>query len=250
MSQDFFVSAASARNLKAIARRRLPHIDSAHLTEATAASLGFRTHAALRAALKNSPTAAAQPPCTRRFAERLTALGHPADPAMELALPDLSVSYAVFMTTPLTAIRGPRFRAWRNLMVSGINAGLQQGLFGLSPNQNYWHAPTNQDIDQSHGGLVRFTFEDGSPALASFREISGDELAVRVVLRPTSLDVDPQHYGGFPDGEAFAHGWLERRLGAWIQDAVTLSCRRRLLHPVGSVLVEPKGYADQGSFFL
>lgn len=82
MSQVFFVSAASARYLKAIVCRRLPHIDSAHLREATAASLGFRTHAALRAALKNAPTAAAQPPCTRRFAERLTTLGHPADPAM------------------------------------------------------------------------------------------------------------------------------------------------------------------------
>lgn len=53
--------------------------------------------------------------------------GRPGD---ERALPNLSVSYDVFTTAPLTAVRGPRFRAWRNLMVSGINAGLHHGLFG------------------------------------------------------------------------------------------------------------------------
>jgi hypothetical protein len=34
--------------------------------------------------------------------------------------------------------KSPRTRAWRNLMVAAINAGLEQGHFGLTPDDNRW----------------------------------------------------------------------------------------------------------------
>jgi len=39
-----------------------------------------------------------------------------------------------------------RARAWRNMMVAAINAGLEQKLFGLQPGQNYWISVKGGDI--------------------------------------------------------------------------------------------------------
>jgi len=48
-----------------------------------------------------------------------------------------------------------------------------------------------------------------------------------------------------------AHGWVERRLGAWIQDGgEAFHCKRALKPELVGLSIEPAGYADQGSFIL
>jgi len=69
---------------KAALRGALPTIRSAHLTEALAAGLGFRTHAALRAALASEsgkPPAVAEP-ASLRFTARLAELGYEGVPTI------------------------------------------------------------------------------------------------------------------------------------------------------------------------
>ncbi|HST36336.1 MAG TPA: hypothetical protein VLK25_06875, partial [Allosphingosinicella sp.] len=74
-------------SLKRAAREQMPLVKSGHLTEAIAAALGFRTHAALLAKLALNP---ALPPdaveCDpARFVTRLAELGYSASLAIDLA---------------------------------------------------------------------------------------------------------------------------------------------------------------------
>ncbi|MBS7457900.1 hypothetical protein [Coralloluteibacterium stylophorae] len=51
--------------------------------------------------------------------------------------------------------------------------------------------------------------------------------------------------------DAYARCWVGRRLGAWIQDGgEDFSCRGAALSRVAGVTIEPRGYSDQGSFFM
>ncbi|MBF8663768.1 hypothetical protein IRZ45_09530 [Pseudomonas aeruginosa] len=246
----FFVSEASLRNLKQGAQRRgrALGISSSHLSEAIAASLGYKTHAALRAALADHATAEAQKPSNGQLVRRLRQLGYQAPEDLEL-LPELDRSYTPFKSFPLGAKRGVRWWAWRNLMVAAINAGLEQRLFGLAPSDNWWPggAPDSYKCVRSS---YRFVI-DGEPAIASVDAISGDELSISVILNPKRGDMQPEWYCGLRDGDAVAHGWLERRLGAWIQDGgESFSCKRATQSRIAELAIEPAGYSDQGSFFM
>ena len=72
----FFVSAAAVRNLKQSAQHRARSVSSSHLSEALAAALGFKTHAALRAALADHATVEVPKPSNARMVRRLHELGH------------------------------------------------------------------------------------------------------------------------------------------------------------------------------
>lgn len=53
------------------------------------------------------------------------------------------------------------------------------------------------------------------------------------------------------DGDAVAHCWVERRLGAWTQDGGNaFSCKRSAQSHLAGLVIEPRGYSDQGSFIL
>jgi hypothetical protein len=69
--------------VKRALRAALPQVRSQHLSEALAAALGYRTHAALREALRSAPLAAPPLPLVdaAAFARRLRALGYDLDPA-------------------------------------------------------------------------------------------------------------------------------------------------------------------------
>jgi len=72
-----------------------------------------------------------------------------------------------------------------------------------------------------------------------------------VLLDPRNEEVEADFNDGLDDGAACAHGWLERRLGAWIQDGgEEFSCKRAVQARVAAVKIEPHGYADQGSFIM
>jgi hypothetical protein len=136
-------------------------------------------------------------------------------------------------------LRGDRKReAWRNLMVGGINAGLEQGRFGLSGDDGW----DGTEI------VYRFVF-DGLPAIAYVRDIGG-ELAVHVAIQPTARGEEwvRSYNAGFLAGEAFASGWLEREQGCWLQMSIapTGCIRNALVDRVVRHRLEPLGYADSG----
>lgn len=245
----FFLSEAALRNLKSHAQCRVSGISSSHLSEGIAAALGFKTHAALRAALAGRATARVQKPSNARLAQRLHQLGYDV-PVGLTVLPEFEHSYSPFKGFPLGTKRGVRWWGWRNLMVSAINAGLEQRLFGLSPSDNWWPggAPDSHDCARH---TYRFLFDGELAAVASVDAISGDELSISVILKPKKADVQPEWHCGLSDGDSVARGWLERRLGSWIQDGgENFRCTRAMQSRVADVAIEPVGYSDQGSFFM
>lgn len=246
----FFVSKSAVRTLKQSAQRGLRDVSSSHLSEGVAAALGFKTHAALRAALADRATTEAQKPSNAVLVQRLRQLGYASIPDDLRLLPQFEHSYTPFRNDPLRERRGVRWHAWRNLLVAAINAGLEQRLFGLSPGENWWPggAPASHECQRS---TYRFTVEGGIAVIASVNAISGDELSISVILNPRKADIQPEWYCGLKDGDAVAHGWLERRLGAWIQDGgESFRCKRAVQPRLADLAIEPNGYSDQGSFFL
>lgn len=246
----FFVSEAAVRNLKQIAAKRVGGASSSHLSEGVAAALGFTTNAALRSALAGRPTVQVQKPSNARLIERLRQLGYTVIQRDQQVLPEFDRSYTPFRSDPLRKRRGVRWHGWRNLLVAAINAGLEQRLFGLSPDENWWPGANAKKIGGDRG-IFRLVFDQKMPAIASVNAISGGELSIHVVLNPKHGEVEPDLYSGFCDGDAYARCWLERKLGAWIQDGnIDISCRRSVLPLVAGAVIEPNGYADQGSFIM
>lgn len=145
--------------------------------------------------------------------------------------------------------------AWRNMMVAGINAGLEQGLFGLNAGDNRWPC---RKADEEGPGVPRefvyhFMFPGGVPAVAYVGDAGFDELAINVALWPTPQGAErvKAHNAKFLAGEAFAIGWLERQEGPWLQTGrSTCTCRRRLLKQVAAAQIDPVGYADNGQLFI
>lgn len=249
-ASSYFVSEAAARNLKQTALRRVSGVSSSHMSEAVANALGFNTHAALRAALVGRPTVEAQKPSNARLLERLRQLGYSNVPDDLRLLPELDRSYSPFRTFPLRRQRGARWMAWRNLLVAAINAGLEQRLFGLSPGEDWWPgADLKPPRAASHA--YRFLFDGDMPATASVHAISGDELAIHVVLNPRNAEMAPEEFIGTKSADAHARCWLERRLGAWIQDGnVAFSSKRSVQPRIARIAIEPMGYSDLGSFIM
>ncbi|MDE2401979.1 MAG: hypothetical protein KGL90_09975 [Burkholderiales bacterium] len=246
----FFVSEAAVRNLKGTSVRRIYGISSAHLSEAFAAAIGFRTNAALRAALVGQATVEVPKPSNARLLQRLRELGYTSVPDDLQLVPELQHSYTPFRQFPLNKRRGVRWNSWRNLVVMAINAGLEQRLFGLQPTDNWWPGAA-RNHHECQSANYRFNVASGIPAIASVDAHAGDELSIQVVLDPKRLDVNPSIFCGLSDGDAVAHCWLERRLGAWIQDGGEgFSCKRTAQAMLVGLNVMPKGYADQGSFIL
>jgi hypothetical protein len=246
----FFVSEAAVRNLKHGAERRISGVSSSHLSEGIAAALGFKTHAALRAALDGQATIEVPKPSNVRLAQRLRQLGHTTVPDDLRLVPELKHSYTPYRNFPLGKRRGVRWVAWRNLVVAAINAGLEQRLFGLSPSENWWPggAPDSHDCQV---GTYRFAVDASLHAVASVDAKCGDELWIHIIVNPRSSDIEPNMFHDLSDGDAIAHCWVERRLGAWIQDGGEgFSCKRSLQPCLAGLAIEPCGYSDQGSFFM
>lgn len=135
-----------------------------------------------------------------------------------------------------------RYRAWRNLCVAGINAGLDQFVFGLEPGQG--PIPPKRAV---------YTFTVcGRQAYADVSDVGYDEVRVAVTIG------DRPDYDKWGRGDAFAHCWLERRTGKWIQNrwrgsgrsAGIFRCSKALIRQLAALEIEPDGYADHGQFFI
>lgn len=247
---QFFISNSAVRTLKKSAQRYLPAVSSSHLSEGIAAAFDFRTNAALRSALEGRATAEVKRPNNRLLVQRLHQLGHTSVPVDLRLLPEFEHSYTPLRHFPLRVRRGVRWHAWRNLIVAAVNAGLEQRVFGLSPEENWWPGGKMKN-EECKRGVYSFNVDQGMAAIASVDANSHGELYIMVILNPRKGDIEPEWYCGFADGDAVAHCWLERRFGAWIQDGGEgFRCRRVMHSRLADLAIEPNGYADQGSFFM
>ncbi|MCA0450894.1 MAG: hypothetical protein LCH62_14170 [Proteobacteria bacterium] len=243
-------------------------LQSSHLSEALAAACGFNSNAALVAAMKvgpiNDPDYVLLDEAA--FLERLTALSN-------CARNDNFSSFSfdkVHFSSPTETINtyspaakriefstSTRKRAWRNMMVAGINEGIERRLFTVRRGDNRWPKP--QSSSHSSRGIFVYEFSISSiPALASVSAAGDAQLSIHVALWPTLGDTSWIRTGGagFFAGEAFATGYLERDEGAWLQvpsnagGTPVFACRRKLLKYVSEIKIRPRGYADRGAFRL
>jgi hypothetical protein len=243
---SIFLSEPALAALKKALRKDLPHVGSSHLSEALAAALGRRSYAALRSEL---PGFAADPPIELldegRLQRRLEELGYPSDP--EFCFESLEESGAIPTVDPRSGnidYRGLRQRAWRNLMVCAINAGIEKGLYSLRPGDSRWPGADHE------GTLFDFMLPNGLPARGYVSDIGYGELSVHVAVNPKDDSVCAFN-AGFAAGDAMATGWLERQRGAWLQSSTTsFHCRRTLLKELTNLVVEPLGYGDRGRVIM
>lgn len=237
--------------LKNSLRDEFPHVKSSHLSEALAHSLGFRTYAAMQAAMvgpeQDRPFVRLQ---TQRFVERLKQLGYEDDPEFdfEITIAGREPLTGVVSTMPDSAYdieyKTVRQRAWRNLMVCAVNAALEQRLFSLRPGDNRF------PDDMRSGTLFDFTLPNGKPARGSVADAGFSELSVHAAVNPKG-DVVRAFNAGFDAGDAFGTTWIERERGVWMQSSdSSFNCRKGLLEQLAALQVEPMGYGDRGRVIM
>lgn len=236
---------ASVAALKNALRSEFPDVKSSHLTEALAFALGYRTNAAMLAALEGPEN---DRPFTLldsdKMLTRLQAFGYPRDPEFDFELMDITNMPGVISTTCDHAheydYKSEREKAWRNLMVCAVNAGLAQKLFTLRPNDNRFGA----------GQIFDFTLPDGTPARGFVSDAGFSELNLHAAVNPKGDSVRGTN-AGFNAGEAFASSWLERERGAWLQTSLTsFRCRKPLIQRLSALEVTPQGYGDRGRVIM
>lgn len=137
--------------------------------------------------------------------------------------------------------RGARKKAWSNTMIAAINAGLDQGLFGLKAGDNRWPGSRTK---------YRFILCEGLPAIASIADVGFGELLIDVLVNPRGEGEDSvgvHAWSGFwaKVSDAQVSGWLERSKGRWLQtESKPLGYFRRDVIPtLANIATRPKGYA-------
>jgi hypothetical protein len=252
---------AGLLNAKRAVRETFPDEKSAHLTEAIAAACGYRTHAAALEAARRSNSVDPDFVLLKdeAFARRLCELS-----GTELA-PDYAQDWLEYLPFPSKELairtesaklheldyKSDRAKAWRNLMVAGINVGIERRLFTIRPGDNRWPGVTSDPRVRSEGHVYRFSIGE-IPAVAYVNDAGFEELSIHVTAWPSARG---EHWiragnAGFEAGEAVAAGWLERQDGAWLQvgGRPLLVCRRHRLEALSSLSIRASCYADRGNF--
>lgn len=250
------VSETNINAVKKVLREDFIDEKSSHLSEALAAALGYRTHAALLAELTSF---AEDPPIvllsTESFVSRLQAFGYPRDDEFDFDY--LDQRPGIIRTSSLSfdyvEYKSRCEWAWRNIVVCAVNEGIRSKTFSLRKDDNRW--PGARPVHPAHGPDYRvndpgvslsFKLPNGLQAQAKFRDIGWGELEVLVAVNP-ERDWLQRGTQGFEAGAAFAQGWLEREKGAYLNSATNLfNCRTSLLSALASMKVEPLGYGDRG----
>ncbi len=146
------------------------------------------------------------------------------------------------MNTRTTQERSrPRYRAWRNVMVASVNAGIERGVLSLLPGAQIAETVIQFRLDQN---IVQ----------AAFSSDHWDEIHVQAFVNPR-----PGVYAHSCNGldgplalyaDCQVRGWVERRHGPYVQDGALLRCRRAMVHGLSGLAIEPNGYADHGRLRL
>jgi len=245
------LSISSLAAIKKPLREEFPDVRSSHLSEALAAALRRRTHAALLADVRRN---ADDPPIelldTELFCGRLHELGYARDE--EFSFDFINIP-EVINTLPSSAFdieyKSARQKAWRNLLVSTVNEAIRRKMISLRPSDNRWPGADPTNMRRTTEDSVMFDFplpQNGLPARAYIFDIGHDELSIHIAVNPKGDWVKVWN-AGFDAGEAFATGWLERQKGAWLQSAHEMfNCRKVLLPAIAGMEVQPLGYGDRG----
>lgn len=238
----------SLAELKKSLRKNLVFVRSSHLSEAMAAALDFRTYASLLASL---PAQASDPTIrlldNERFEAKLREFGY------QLADDDFRFEWlldckGLINTMPNSGCDieycSQRDKAWRNLMVLTVNEGIRQKLFSLRVDDNRW--PGAEAGFQGTGYIFEFKLPDGKAAKGHVSDAGHGELSIHAAVIPNRDWVKASN-SGFHAGEAFARGWLERELGAWLQTSSNLfNCRKWLVEDLANLEAVPIGFGDRG----
>ncbi|HUW97414.1 MAG TPA: hypothetical protein VMV40_01035 [Acidiferrobacter sp.] len=240
-------------SLKQYLHAKYPEIRSSHLTEAIAAALGCKSHAALQTELskiQDSQQYVLLDDTT--FDKRLQDLGYPSHPEFIFESLNKGVSDIISTVSPSASgieYRTERERAWRNLMVCTINEGIRQRLFTLHPG-NYSWVPQNDESLRQNGCCFHFNLPNGQPASGYVRDARFGELSIHAAANPTGNFIRSFN-AGFLVGDAFATGWLEREKGAWLQSTPSrFNCRKSLLKSIANIEVRPRGFGDRGQLII
>ncbi len=137
-----------------------------------------------------------------------------------------------------------RKRTWRNALVAAINAGLEQGIFGLGPSDNFWLDQFENEQHERY--FYRFSIAD-IPVEVSVSNINFGELAIHVAFWPTMCNPP------FPNlptlkGLVEARGWLERLHGTYLQTSYPwqLRARHAFGRHISQLAIDPMGFDDHG----
>ncbi|MBV61233.1 MAG: hypothetical protein CMH65_08030 [Nevskiales bacterium] len=261
-------STAAVDSAKRALRDFMPDSKSAHITEALAAGLGFRTHAALISAIKAAPDETRFIELDERaFEARITSL----EEGTAAVWSDDDQGWSEWPNFPdrrlVIRTRSDSFydrgygsygwKAWRNVMVATINAALEQKLITLLPDDNRWLGYVHHPKDGRNEGVVFDFYVKGIAAVGYVNDAGFGELSIHGALWPTP---DAKRWicaaglssPGFHAGKVVAQGWLERKDGAWLQrpsePRPSLSCRAPHLRHVAGLDIPTMGFGDRGDF--
>lgn len=246
------LSTDSVASVKKALQTEYQDVGSSRLSECLAAALGFRTHAALRAALQQYKS---DPPVVFLSNERFEARMRELCSIETEQLFGLTESTSIIQTFNINRsasepeYKTRRQKAWRNVMVCCINEAIRQKWISVLPGDNRWPGGSPGEYNGSDTAhFFKFVLPNGMACEGYLRDIGQHELEVKMAISPRK---DWHYYGGY--GGRYAHGpvwamsWLERDRGAWLQSADTMfSCKRALLEELASLNIEPNGYGDRG----
>lgn len=238
-------------------RHLFPDAKSSHVSEALAAALGRRTHAALLEEIKkvdsdHPPVFAINEDVFRARLKALCQTELPKTLKEGLFESPLFRGYYPLIRTWYRrpheiAYKTPRAMAWRNLMVAAINAGIEQKLFSVRKGDNRWPG-----ADQGKGFTYRFDVY-GKKGAAYVDDIGFGELKIHAA-------VDLVYGGelcmclptaGFYAGNAFGMACMDRDQGAYLQTALAFfRVREPLVQFLARCDVKTKGYGDKGKIAM
>lgn len=248
----FFITPLMLKRAKQRLRPMFPSVKSSHLSEVMAAALGYKTHAAVlkyaEAFVPGEDFMEVIGINEGSFYERLKSFGASFAEAPTGSLFEQPVH--PHYLPPLfngdgfdTNYVRPKAKAWHNLMVAAINAGLEQGLFSLHKGDNRW-----SETDPYKGHVYRFSLA-GHPSLCCVKDAGGGVLSFHAVVFP---EPDAEQWLFLPQlglsgGEAYGMAWLERDGEARLAAAMGFFKARKnaLLILKEAENISPQGYRDQ-----
>lgn len=183
---------SGVRDVKRGLQARFPKDKSSHLSEALAAALGFTTSISLVTAIRQSDPLDPEHILLdeQAFLGRLEAIAGRAMGPKDRSLVFDDVPYAdghsVVRTRSaaydgIAYAKNMRRRAWRNMLVAGINTAIERRLFTIRPGDNRWPGREGDQYGTKYPHVFAFDF-DGFPALGSVNDAGYDELSIHVAL--------------------------------------------------------------------